>query len=40
MAIPAYHDPRLYTKEDYWVTLVPLSRNFVDAVRDEGLDDV
>ena len=40
MRIAAYRDPRSYTKEDHWGVLVPLPREFVDAVRTLGLYDL
>ena len=33
-----YRDSRLYTKEDHWGVLVPLSPEFVGAIRTEGLN--
>ena len=38
MCKAAYCDPRLYTKEDHWGVLDPPPREFVDAIRTEGLD--
>ena len=38
LCISAYRDLRLYTKEDTWGVLVPLSTDFVEVVRAEGLD--
>ena len=40
MCISAYRDPRLYNKEDHWGILVPLPREFIEAIRTEGLDDL